>query len=346
MSAFASTSNINGASRLFKRRRVNQETGEVDGSIGIAGYGSRTSLDPSVVPEVSIRTWDDDSIVTGSNRPPLVASERLQSTNLIVNSNQRVAGDPFSFTVNCGGSLQRGRMISLYRAIIPKIPNITLSNCDFQIFVGGGVGILQVVFPVGFYTATDICNELVYFLNLDAGGLDTFTCTFDPRSETFTLSSVGGNTILVDDTVSFQTRGANFFRFINPPGGPTSSVTSTKAGMLYTRYITVTSSRLDRYGVAPTLLSDNSVPSADIIAVIDVTKLYGPDDFNILVPFAGCFVEVDTPDAPFIRISNDSKELNLTGVDFTIADEYGIPLQVAFGETNVQGVVLMFEVYF
>lgn len=346
MSAFATTGNINGASRLFKRRRLNPETGEVDGSVGIAGYGSRTSIDPSVVPEVSIRTWDDDSIITGSNRPPLVASERLQSTNLIVNSNQRVAGDPFTFTVNCGGSLQRGRMISLYRAIIPKIPNITAANRDFQILVGGGVGILQVVLPVGFYTTTDICNELVYWLNLDAGGLDTFTCTFDARSETFTLSSVGGNTILVDDTVSFQARGANFFKFINPPGGPTSSVTSTKAGMLYTRYITVTSSRLDRYGVAPTLLSDNTVPSADIIAVIDVTKLYSPDDFNILVPFAGCFAEVDTPDAPFIRVSNDARELNLTGVDFAIADEYGLPLQVAFGETNVQGVVLMFEVYF
>lgn len=333
-----------GASRLLKRRRVGEEEGR-DNPPGITYGAPSSSAGRPVVPEVSIRTWDDESIITGANRPPIVSTERLQSTNLVVNSNTRVAGDPFTFTVDCGGSLLRGRMISLYRAILPKIPNITALNRDFAITVGGGVGILQVVLPTGFYTTTDICNELVYWLNLDAGGADTFTCTFDTRSETFTLSSVGGNTIVVDTTCSFQTRGANFFQFINTSPA-TSSVVSTKAGMLYTRYVTVASVRVDRYSVAPTLLSAPNIPTADIIAVIDTAKLYGPEDFDILTPFSGCFAEVDTPEAPFIRISNDSREFNTTGMDFTVLDEYGFPLQAAFGETNAQGIVLMFEVYF
>jgi hypothetical protein len=345
----------NGASRLLKRRRLEAEGGDplpgVTYGAPSASAGRPVSAGGTVIPEVSIRTWDDESIITGSNRPPIVSTERLQSTNLVVNSNQRVAGDPFTFTVDCGGSLLRGRMISLYRAILPKIPNVTALNNTLVIASAGGggvpfVGVLTVTIPTGFYTTTDICNELVFLLNTAAGGADTYTCTFDTRSETFTLSSVGGNLLSVDATCSFQLRGTNFFQFINPSGGPTPSLVSTKAGMLYTRYVTVASVRVDRYSVAPTLLSAADIPTADIIAVIDTAKLYGPEDFDILTPFSGCFAEVDTPEAPFIRISNDSREFNTTGMDFTLLDEYGFPLQRAFGTTNTQGVVLMFEVYF
>lgn len=339
----------NGASRLLKRRRGDDGEGEGERLPGIR-YGSASISVRPTVPEVSIRTWDDESIITGSNRPPIVSTERLQSTNLVVNSNTRVAGDPFTFTVDCGGSLLRGRMISLYRAILPKIPNITANNNALSVASAGGggpafVGVLNVTIPTGFYTTTDICNELVFLLNTAAGGLDTYTCTFDTRTETFTLTSVNGNTISVDTTSSFQARGANFFQFINPTV-PASSLVSTKAGMLYTRYVTVASVRVDRYSVAPTLLSAPDIPTADIVAVIDTAKLYTPSDFDILTPFAGCFAEVDTPEAPFIRISNDSREFNTTGMDFTILDEYGFPLQQAFGSSNTQGVVLMFEVYF
>jgi len=335
-----------GASRLLKRKRLEGQ----EGLSPLPGVNYGAPAISHVVPEVSIRTWDDESIITGSNRPPIVSTERLQSTNLVVNSNTRVAGDPFTFTVDCGGSLLRGRMISLYRAILPKIPNITALNNTLVVASAGGggapfVGILTVTIPTGFYTTTDICNELVFLLNTAAGGADTYTCTFDTRSETFTLSSVGGNTISVDATCSFQIRGTNFFQFINPTV-PASSLVSTKAGMLYTRYVTVASVRVDRYSVAPTLLSAVDIPTADIIAVIDTAKLYTPADFDILTPFSGCFAEVDTPEAPFIRISNDSREFNTTGMDFTVLDEYGFPLQQSFGATNTQGVVLLFEVYF
>lgn len=166
-------------------------------------------------------------------------------------------------------------MISLYRALVPKIPNITPLNNVFTI-THAVAGTVSVTIPApGFYTTTDIANELAAQLTT-ATAPDTFTCTFDPKTETFTLTSVGGNNWTIDTTSTFHARGANLFQFTNPAGAVSTRV-STKAGMLYTRYITITSSRLDRYGVAPSLTSAPDIPAADIVAIIDTVDLYNSD---------------------------------------------------------------------
>ena len=96
--------------------------------------------------------------------------------------------------------------------------------------------------------------------------------------------------------------------------------------MLYTRTITVHSTRLTNTAFARSRTSDINIPT-NIIAVVDLSSLYNPENFDIGVPFAGRYKTVDTPEAPNIVIANSEK--NLTNLlDFFVRDEYNTDLDL------------------
>lgn len=71
---------------------------------------------------------DKDSITTGGTRLTQFVAERPQSTEIVVNSADRIRGTPFNFSVELGAPLYRPRLVKLESAIIPRTFNITPKN--------------------------------------------------------------------------------------------------------------------------------------------------------------------------------------------------------------------------
>jgi hypothetical protein len=100
-----------------------------------------------------------------------VASEPVESSEMIVSSYYRVTGTPFTFTSDIGGPLFRPRQIQLRNVIMPFIPNINEANNQIclqfvrNFYVSDSNAIVNpidvnITIPFGFYTPNDLSNEV------------------------------------------------------------------------------------------------------------------------------------------------------------------------------------------
>jgi len=100
-----------------------------------------------------------------------VASEPVESSELLCSSYYRESGSPYNFTSDIGGPLFRPRQIQLRNVIMPMIPNINYSNNEIALqfvrteYVNAGlspINPLTVTYriPIGYYTPDEIANHI------------------------------------------------------------------------------------------------------------------------------------------------------------------------------------------
>lgn len=330
------------------------------GNIGL--FDSRRNDSGELVRIAS--NMDKEEVSTGRIRLTQFTTEDPQSINLLVDSNDRVNGTPFDFTVNMQSNLFRARLAEVVKVVIPKTNNITpLNNIvewRFEETLGLNYPLLKVTLTPGFYDVISLANELTTKMmaaTVAAYPLintPTFVCTFDNAANKFTLSySIFDGLAFVSSnfyflsSCNFITRGINLALFPSfadagvgsTPVGMGFSYTSGNAGMVYTRFVTLHSSALTQFSYGETRTSTQVIGNS-IVAIIGVT--------GILIDatrFAGTFATPNLDGAPNISVLNPQRQLQKF-LDFSMQDEYGFPLTAIFSEDNQLGVSFWLKVSF
>lgn len=299
----------------------------------------------------------DEDIETGVSKPPLFCVEEPDSVNILIDGKDTInpSDDPFNFTIDLRTTLYRARSAKVGKCIIPLINNITPFNNQLQIKHADGITTQVFSLTPAFYNTTTLANELTSKINTQYatdGISDTVTTSFDTVTKTFSIQSVNSEAFFIVDSCSFITRGKYCAPFESEPVGNTPSKTtiySSMAGMLYTRFITVHSNQLNYYSYGSSLTSD-SQQGQNIVAILDCCSIYKDSDFDVSVPFAGNFATIETPSAPQLNVVNSQKNL-FSRIDIFVRDEYGNNLQDVMNlgspyPNNTLGISLWLEVRF
>lgn len=318
----------------------------------MAGFGD--SANPFFTPEgnrqAQVVSFEPnstkDAYITGAIRPTLVTAEIQYSNNVLVDSLDRIGFDdtPFSFRVDIGANLFRQRQITVQKVTLPLINNVNPMNNE--IFFGiqensWNSGSFRTVLQPGIYDPSALCNELAARINheLDLHAIafplqvaGDVICNFESITQQFVITTeIPSTRIVFWDDCSFITRGDLLHGF---PGKPRVApvvaynyIRSGVASMLYTRTVTIHSDRLTTTAFAKSRTSNKETPN-NIIAIVDVSSLYNPQNFDVGVPFSGRYKTVDTTEAPNITILNSEKNL-ASIIDFTVRDEYNSILDLA-----------------
>lgn len=307
-------------------------------------------------PVILVSNRTDESIETGSRWPCLITSEKASSVQLLFDSKDRINpnDDPFRFTVDLTTNLYRARSIQCTKAIIPKIPNVTVFNNQLQIKHDLGTTSVFSLQPA-FYNTNSLANALTAAINaaLAAASIaDTVTTSFNSVTRTFSISSTGGNNFFITSESSFIQRGKFLANFQSKPlaDTPTASIIySGPAALVYTRYITVHSPTLNQYSYSNSLTTSFQQES-NIVCILDISNIDDAEDYDPTRAFSGIYKSIDTPDAPQISVLNGQKNFHNIHSFYTL-DEYGSPLQsiMNLGDpypTNELGITMYFKARF
>lgn len=275
----------------------------------------------------------DEDIETGTSKPPLFCVEEPDSVNILIDGKDAITAgdDPFNFTIDLRTTLYRARSVRVGKCIVPLINNITPFNNQLQIKHADGITTQVFSLTPAFYNTTTLSNEITSKINAQYvidGITDTVTTSFDAVTKTFSIQSVNAEAFFIVDSCSFITRGRYCAPFESEPVASTPSKTtiySSMAGLLYTRFVTVHSNQLNYYSYGASLTSDPQ-QGQNIIAILDVCSIYDDGDFDVSVPFAGNFATIETPSAPQLNVVNSQKNL-FSRIDISVRDEYGQALQ-------------------
>jgi len=270
----------------------------------------------------------DEDFQTGRTKAAVISVEKPQSVNVLVDSNNRLnplsSTNPFNCRISLNSNLFRSRFMRVSKVIVPKPPNVTRNNNTLTIYEGADVP-YTITIPPGYYNTLEIANTIQTLLTATAGG--TYTCTFDPTTKTFSLSSTVP--FYISLRCSFIERGSNFipFQFFDPLAGATVAVNgalsfnSSIACLLYTRYGYVCSEAFNTFSFADTKTSNTQL-NEDVLAIIDFTSTIHPLDWEIGRPFSGCWETIHTPEAPHLSLRNPQRNLS-SEADVYLLDEYG-----------------------
>jgi hypothetical protein len=298
----------------------------------------------------------DPDIETGMTKPPLFCVEYSDSVNILLDAKDSInpaSDNPFNFSVDLKANLYRCRSIKVTKVICPKINNITPFNNQIVIKHALGTTNTMTMTP-GLYNTTTLSNEITKVINagfLAAGIADTVTTVYDPVAKTFSISSVGGLNFFIVNTCNFITRGKYLAGFESQPLAdvPTKNIIySSMAGMLYTRYITVHSSKLTYYSYGDALTS-NILQGGDIIAIVNTSDMYNTGDWDIGTQFSGNYATIQTDDASQVNLINTQKNLDSI-VDISTRDEWQQNLNQVMvngnGASNTLGITIFLKVLF
>lgn len=295
-----------------------------------------------------------NSIEEGSEDPPLFQMERASANAFVIDSKDRISGNMSEFVCDMGYQVMKGRYLTLKRVIIPKIPNVTPFNNVIRLRSGATVT-GDITIPVGLYNTNSLANELTNQINAGfalAGILDTVTVSFDPTTRTFSLLSVGVIPLSIDETSSFIQFGGSLapFESASMSVAPTkTTLYSSTAGMVYTRYITVSSDALTKFSFGNSIMSSAKQPPS-LVGVVDLIDLYTPADFDITAVFNGVYRSITLGNPPRLRVLNPSRSIP-NQIDISVRDMFGNSLNevIQLGSpypTDNSSIVLMFELDF
>ena len=290
--------------------------------------------------------------------PPLVSVEQSSSSILLIDSSDRSNNqtDPFNFTIDLQSSIPRARFVRLKKVILPKINNVNNGNNTFVIKTTlGTTGIITL--QTGMYNTTSIANELVSKINagyVAAGIVDTVTVSFDSITRSFSITSVGSVSFFIEETSDFIVYGDNLIPFESEPLANVPSkntIYSGPAAMLSTRYFIVRSTLMSEYQFGRSIISSKNRQMSNVIAIIDVSGIYSPADWDISSPFKGIYVSLNT-DSEYISVQNP-QDLLTQYLDFSIYDGYKRELSTLYNlaspphpSQNKLSIVMVFEVIY
>ncbi len=294
---------------------------------------------------------DKEENHSGGSRLPQFVFEENQSVNYLVDSNNRINGTPFDFTVNMQQNLFRGRQLHLSRAIIPKIRNVNRNNNIIRWRFRNGefagddfVGPITTTLLIGSYGVQDLANEIQTQMTRDVrvftSTLATVLCEWQPLTTTFFLSTYlvgsGDRALYIIEDSPFIVRGKNLCPFpafadLGLTGGPPvpeaieGGWRSGIAGMLYTRYLTLHSAAVNQFAFAESKTSSGT-QGGSIVAIFDVSSQLHTGDTFFGAFFSDTSVETDSPN---IQIVNPQKQFQKF-LDFQVRDEFGDILDAVF----------------
>jgi hypothetical protein len=242
-------------------------------------------------------------------------------------------------SVNMNINLFRARTAQVKKVILPKLNNITPLNNTIYFRVIPYNILYTAVLPTGLYSPLTLCNEMAVLMQ-DAytGGLfnlpDTFSCTFDDIHKTFQLTGPADFYIISSSNFIIRGRSVALFPSFNDLGSgnppPASFVSFTyssgRAGMAYTKFVTIHSQALNQYSYGDSKTSD-AVHGANMIAVVDSIHSYNPKDYELGTPFTGSY-ESFTLNSPILSVLNPQTQL-IKFLDFNLRDEYGFGLALS-----------------
>jgi len=286
---------------------------------------------------------------TGQTRPPVFTGELQYSSNILIDSKAKIylTDTPFHFTVDLTSNVFRPRIASVQKVTIPLCPNINPYNFHVTARVSEGAAndILDFDLSPGIYDPISFSNELAFRLNLALAAAvgpytGVFTVNFDTVNQTFLVGVTAATMFFIfDQDCTFIVRG----RFMHAlPGDPLSTAVANyhslvrggRSAMLYSRYISIHSQQLTISQYEKSRTSDPFIGN-DIIAIVDISGSYTSDDFDVAIPFAICYRQIATSEAPNICVMNS--ERNLTRyLDFLVKDEYGLALDGAYASVIIQ----------
>lgn len=335
---------------------------------------------------------DKAAYQTGRVRPTLVTAEQSFSSNIVVDGKDAIypQDTPFNFVIDMTTPLTRARIATVQKVIMPLINNCCRLNNTVRVGVYDAneapypiLHVIEFVLQPAVYDPASLCNAIAGLLN---EGLTTtpfvqatFTVDFEPVTQTFTILLTDADPgedlrFQLDQNCTFVTRGRFFAGFSGvelsqsklESGAPVISykkLRSGRAGMVFTRFVTVHSREMTNYAYEKTRTSDNE-QGRDIIAVVDVTGIYNDGNFDVTVPFSGVYRVLETPEAPKISLLNAAQKLDRF-IDFSVRDEYGFLLDESmmnlvtpyyaqdeedpdetFTCTNTLGVSIWMEIFF
>lgn len=291
---------------------------------------------------------NNDSVETGKELPLLVQSEIPSASTMLIDSANRYSGNSADFRVKMN-TVMRPRYYQMKRIVLPKIPNVNANNNSITIVHDDGT--FTIALDNGIYNTTTLANELTSKINAGLATLisnDSVTTTYNTNTRNFTIISVTPANWYFLDTSTFIIRGLNLAGFIGYPAGTALTVSSHSsgiAGMLYCKYISISSQMLTQYSYSSSITS-NPTNRPQLVGVADMTSIYSAADFDVSVPYSGVYNAIDVW-APNISAMS-SQKCSFSDIDFLVQDEYGLPINLALdiGITSSLSIVMIFNISF
>lgn len=267
---------------------------------------------------------EDNNMVTGRFPPQRIKSEDPDSCNILVRSEDRFNGNSFDFQVDLLTSTSHIRKIQLGKIICPLLPQI--NNIDKSVTVVHQDGTVTFDLIEGFYSVQGLAN-MMQDVFLTAWQLidPTNGCTvnYDIERRSITITDDQGENFYILKTCPFARYARNVVKFPTqslPDVPSTSSIESTSLGMIYSRFLLLTSSRLTEDQKSFSVVSD--LGPSNIVSIIDIASKYTESQYAVSVSFPGTEFVIDTLGyAPRINLLNRGKALKV--IDFQLSDEFG-----------------------
>lgn len=309
------------------------------------------------VREVVIRgNQADPEIQAGRKKPPLIATEELQSVNIVLSGKDLInpsSGNGFDFQVDIHSNLFSARAVQLKKVIVAKPPLIHESNRYFGFCVRDILGHiyydLEIALAVGYYSPDELASEMtakIYAAMFDAGvtynsvvdiSKYDVNVSYDQLTRRFTTASVHYQFAYVNWTNSvsfsestFLTRGINLFNVYYRTATLGSitlnlndhSVVSGHSLMAYSRYYVIKSHSLNQYSFFDSQSSDGKL-SGDVLGYVDIVGRLTAEDFTP-TSTPNHFISVDFGDsAPKVNLANSQRNLS-NMIDIFCLDEFGV----------------------
>lgn len=263
-------------------------------------------------------------MVTGRFPPQRIRVEPTDSVNILIRSEDRRHGNDFDFTVDLITSTTHIRKMQLSKFMGPLLPQINVHNNSLSITHTDGTITTQLI--DGYYSVQSLVNMLqsaltAAWLILDPTNLVTVSYSIERRS--ITVTDDNGELFYFHDDSPFILFGRNVVKFPSQPSGSplsTPSIESQSMGMIYSRFLLLTSNRLTEDQKAYSTISGRG-PS-DIVSMIDLSSQYTSSQFTVTPSFPGTEIVANTGDyAPRINVLNRNKAIKL--IDFSLEDEFG-----------------------
>ncbi len=269
---------------------------------------------------------DEIELTDGKIRPARVRNTKCDRILFLADSRQRTAGSAFKFQIT-GYRPIYGQSCYISRVMLPKLPNINPNDNTLQITNANGT--FTILLPTGYYNQISLVNILDAGLNA-AGTGDVFTVTYNNTNKTINVTAAALPFYFVAGT-SFDLYGINVAHWDSFPAGSdpalvgSLSQNSSILGLVYTRYVTITSDRLCANPMDIPRLSNGKT---NVVAVISVAEHFQSSDYDATGTFNGVIlVDQSFNDSAVLRIAAQKKDLTL--IDYMVQDEFGYTLDLA-----------------
>lgn len=270
---------------------------------------------------------EDNDLVSGRFPPQRVRNESTDSVNMIIRSEDRNFGNDFDFQVDLLTSSTHIRKIQLAKCMLPLLPQINSKNKSITITHADGTVTFDLI--EGYYSVQAMVNMMQSeFLNawisLDPTNLVTVNYNIERRE--ISITDDNGENWYIHSGCPFDLYARNVVKFPTLPSGSlpvTNEYKSNSLGMIYSRYVIVTSNRLTEDQKSYSILSN--IGPKNVVAVLDLSSKYTEAQFAVTSSFPGTDVVIDSLEyAPKINLLNRNKALKI--VDIQLIDEFGFNL--------------------